>query len=448
MSSFKELGVKPWLVSTCARIGIKNPTPVQEACIPPILKGQNVIGAAETGTGKTAAFVIPILQVLNQDPYGLAAIVLTPTRELAYQISHHVGALGVGIGVRQAVITGGFQELSQASILSNRPHVLIATPGRLRLMVSRNYVDLSRVRFVVLDEADRLLDPSYVEDLKTILDACSSPTRQTLMFSATMTSSLRYLQEIAMDEDRETVQFDSRKHGYATVENLSQYYTFMPPSLKECNLIHLLKDVYPSESVIIFVNRCETAELLLTMLNLLGMKKVKALHSDMSQSDRIGALQKFKGQSIRALIATDVASRGLDIPSCEVVINYEIPRRIATYVHRVGRTARAGRSGTAINFVSPSDIELVKAIEERIEKKLEQFEDIKEKEVMKYLATTLKARQMATLTLEENGFTEKTTKRREEARNAAKKRKRQKNKANSGPGREKKRAATTATNSE
>lgn len=421
--AFSALGLSPWLQRACTSLGLRTPTPVQRACIPAILSGRDVIGAAETGTGKTAAFVLPILDALGRDPYGVAAVILTPTRELAFQIAQHVSALGARMGVREYTLVGGVGELAQAAALEKRPHVLIATPGRLALMLRRDAIDLGRVRFLVLDEADRLLDPTYLDDLKSVLDKCESERRQTLMFSATMTASLAQLQEVAMGND--AVRFDARENNFATVDALRQRYLFTPQNLKECNLVYLLKERFPKESVIIFVSRCETAERLVTMLNLLGMRKVAALHSEMKQTRRIDALQNFKGQNVRALVATDLASRGLDIPTCEVVINYDIPRQAATYVHRVGRTARAGRGGIAISLMTQSDVELVHVIEEKIQKKLTEFEGLDEKKVMLELSNTLKARQIANMTLNENGFMEKADAKREDTRKAAKKRKRE-----------------------
>lgn len=325
--------------------------------------------------------------------------------------------------MREYTLVGGVHELAQAAALASLPHVLVATPGRLALMLRRDAVDLARVRFLVFDEADRLLDPTYLADLKAVLDACSSEHRQTLMFSATMTASLAQLQEVAMDSD--TVRFDARENRFATVDALRQEYVFTPYNLKETRLVYLLKHEFPKESVIIFVARCETAELLVTMLNLLGMRKVTALHSEMKQTRRIEALQKFKGKTVRALVATDLASRGLDVPACEIVLNYDIPRKAATYVHRVGRTARAGRGGLALSFVTQSDVELVHAIEEKTEKKLVEHQDPKEKKVMEELSNTLKARQLAKMTLNDNGFMEKSDAKRADARRAAKKRKRE-----------------------
>lgn len=422
MSTFAELGLSPWLQRSCRSLGLKTPTAVQRSCIPPILAGRDVIGAAETGTGKTAAFVLPILDILGRDPYGVAAVVLTPTRELAFQISQQVSALGAHIAVKEYTLVGGVDELSQVAALEKRPHVIVSTPGRLALMLRRDAVDLARVRFLVLDEADRLLDPVYLGDLKSVLQSCESEKRQTLMFSATMTASLTQLQEVAMGED--AFRFDARENRFATVDQLKQEYLFTPHNLKECHLVHLLKKEFPKESVIVFVSKCETAELLVTMLNLLGMRRVIALHSEMKQIKRIDALQKFKGQEVRALVATDLASRGLDIPACEIVLNFDIPRQVATYVHRVGRTARAGRKGLAISFVAQSDVELVHAIEEKTQKKLEEHKGDTEEKIMDELSNALKARQIARMTLNDNGFMEKVDTRREDARKAAKKRKR------------------------
>lgn len=427
MSTFAELGLSPWLQRSCRSLGLKTPTAVQRSCIPPILAGRDVIGAAETGTGKTAAFVLPILDILGRDPYGVAAVILTPTRELAFQISQQVSALGAYIGVKEYTLVGGVDELSQVAALEKRPHVLVSTPGRLALMLRRDAVDLARVKFLVLDEADRLLDPVYLGDLKNVLQKCESEKRQTLMFSATMTASLAQLQEVAMDED--AFRFDARENRFATVDQLRQEYLFAPHNLKECHLVHLLKKEFPKESVIVFVSKCETAELLVTMLNLLGMRRVTALHSEMKQTKRIEALQKFKGQEVRALIATDLASRGLDIPTCELVLNFDVPRQVATYVHRVGRTARAGREGLAISFIAQSDVELIHAIEEKVQKKLEEHQGDTEEKIMEELSNTLKARQIARMTLNDNGFMEKVDARREDTRKAAKKRKGQRRKA-------------------
>lgn len=428
MSTFADLGVEPWLVAACGALGLKLPTPVQAACIPEALNGRDVIGAAETGTGKTLAFTLPVLQLLAKDPRTLHGVVVTPTRELALQIAHVFRALGARSGLRNHVIVGGVDQMHQAAAIArDRPHTLVATPGRIALLISTGELDLSRTRFLVMDEADRLLDPSYVEDLKIILESCSAPDRQTLMFSATMTSTLEAVQAIAVGEN--AFRFDARENRFATVSALTQQYKFVPENIKECHLVHCLKNEYPKTSVLIFVTRCETAELLVTMLNLLGMKRVVALHSDMKQTSRVEALQRFKGNNVRALISTDLASRGLDLPMCELVINYDLPRKPSVYVHRVGRTARAGRKGLALSFVSQSDVELVHAIEEKIQKKLVEHKDESKKDVMDELSLTLKAKQLAKLTLKDNGFLDKVSSRRAESRKIAKKRRKAKDRA-------------------
>ncbi|CAN8073218.1 unnamed protein product, partial [Agarophyton chilense] len=374
------------------------------------------------GTGKTAAFVLPILHRLAHDPRAFFALVLTPTRELAFQIAQQIAALGARIAVKHLVLVGGVHHLQQTAALAALPHIVVATPGRLAFMLARNHIALNKLRFLVLDEADRLLHPTYHHDLALVLNACSAPDRQTLMFSATITSSLQQLQRVAAQNAHHTFRYDARPNRFATVDALTQRYIFLPHHLKECHLVTLLKDQFPSSSVIIFVARCETAHLLLTMLNLLGMTKVAALHSHMSQHRRIESLQRFKGNLVRALVATDVASRGLDVPACELVVNYDLPSSVATYVHRVGRTARAGRSGLALSFVAQSDLHLVKAIEHRIQRKLHLHTGCSEKLVMDNLASTLKARQMANLRLHDTGFFENAEARRAPARKAAAKR--------------------------
>lgn len=423
MSSFDELGVDAWLVQACKALGIRSPTPVQKACIPPALENRDVIGAAETGTGKTLAFTVPVLQKLAEDPCALYGVIVTPTRELALQIGHVLGVLGSSSGLRHHVVVGGLDQMYQAAAISReRPHTLVCTPGRLALFIRSGELDLAPTRFLVLDEADRLLDPSYLADLKTILQSCSSAERQTLMFSATMTSTLEAVQAIAVGKN--AFRFDARENRFATVSNLTQKYKFVPEHLKECHLVHCLKNEFPKESVIIFVTRCETAQFLVTVLNLLGMKKVVALHSDMKQSKRVEALDKFKGTSVRALVATDLASRGLDMPMCKFVVNYDLPRKASAYVHRVGRTARAGRKGQAVSFVTPRDVELVHAIEEKLNKKLEEYEYESKKDPMNELTLTVKAKQIAKLSLEDSGFNEKVDSRRAESRKKAKRRQR------------------------
>lgn len=428
VADFKSLGVAPWLVSALKALNIRLPTPVQAACIPPALSGRDVVGAAETGTGKTAAFALPVLQALAPDPRGLFGVVLTPTRELAFQIAQVFRALGAAIGLRVEVLVGGVDELAQKTALARRPHVVIATPGRLALLlrggVGGGEMHFYKTKFLVVDEADRLLEEEYVRDLTTVLDAMSARDRQTLLFSATMTASIDKLHELLL-QDSDTFRFDSNAlNPFTTVAALTHTYIFMPVNLKECHLVHLLKVSRSEATLIIFTARCDTAEHITSMLRVLGMRRVASMHSDMPQTQRVAALQALKQGSVRALVATDVASRGLDIPIVDLVVNFDMPRKTSTYVHRVGRTARAGREGTALSFVTQTDVDLLHAIEERLNRKLEKFPGHDDDAVMEELSTTLKARQIARLEITDNGFMARYDARRADGRDAAKKRKR------------------------
>lgn len=428
--TFAALGVAPWLVRALSALRVNTPTPVQADCIPAALDGRDVVGAAETGTGKTLAFAVPILQALAPDPRGVFAVVLTPTRELAFQIAHTFCGVGAGMRARVEVLVGGVDELAQAAALERRPHVVIATPGRLATLLRRGVGEgvLAKVRFVVVDEADRLLEEEYVGDLATVLERCGGDDRQTLMFSATMTPSMARLDEVlrAPGPAADAVhRFDANAgNPFATVARLTQEYLFTPVNLKETYLVYLLKVARPDDTAIIFTARCDTAERLKTMLNVLGMRRVASMHSEMPQAARVAALQALKSGAVRALIATDVASRGLDVPAVDLVVNFDLPRKPATYVHRVGRTARAGRGGRALSLVSQTDVELVHAIEAALGRKLDRFEGAQEEAVMAELATTLKARQIASLEITDNGFMARYDARREAGRGEAKKRRR------------------------
>lgn len=430
-ATFAELGVVPWLVRALSALRVHVPTPVQAGCIPAALVGRDVVGAAETGTGKTLAFAVPVLQALAPDPRGVFAVVLTPTRELAFQIAHAFSGVGASLRTRVEVLVGGVDELAQAAALERRPHIVVATPGRLATLLRRGVGEgvLAKVKFVVVDEADRLLEEEYVGDLGDVLERCGGDDRQTLMFSATMTPSVARLDELLRarrgPEAVAVHRFDANAgNPFATVARLTQEYLFTPVNLKEVYLVHLLKVVRPDDTTIIFTARCDTAERLKTMLNVLGMRRVASMHSEMPQAARVAALQALKSGSSRALIATDVASRGLDVPAVDLVVNFDLPRKPATYVHRVGRTARAGRGGRAVSFVAQTDVELVHAIEAALGRRLALFEGVTEDAVMAELATTLKARQIASLEITDNGFMAKYDARREAARGEAKKRRR------------------------
>jgi ATP-dependent RNA helicase DDX49/DBP8 len=255
-ASFEGLGLAEWLVRTCRELGMKKPTPVQQGCVSQILAGKDVFGLAQTGSGKTAAFALPILQKLAENPYGVYALVLTPTRELAFQISDQFKALGSGMNLRNTVVIGGMDMTAQAKALMQRPHVVIATPGRMRDHLT-NDPDIAavfaRTKFLVLDEADRLLEVGFEQEIRVVLENLPS-TRQTLLFSATMTSNLQALHELSMEK----AFFYQAYEGFKTVETLQQEYLFIPANVKDVYLMHVMSTLEDREvrSVIIFASSC------------------------------------------------------------------------------------------------------------------------------------------------------------------------------------------------
>ncbi|CAH2001975.1 unnamed protein product [Acanthoscelides obtectus] len=321
---------------------MEEPSKIQREAIPVALQGKDIIGLAETGSGKTAAFALPILQALLENPQRYFALILTPTRELAFQISEQFEALGSSIGVKCAVIVGGMDMMSQALILAKKPHILIATPGRLldHLENTKGFT-LRALKYLVMDEADRILNMDFEVEVDKILKVIPRD-RRTFLFSATMTKKVKKLQRACLQEPVK-VEVSTK---YQTVEKLQQYYVFIP----DVYLVHILNEL-AGNSFMIFCSTCNNTIRTALMLRNLGLTAVP-LHGQMSQNKRLAALTKFKAKSRSILISTDVASRGLDIPHVDVVINFDIPTHSKDYIHRVGRTARAGRSGQAITFVT------------------------------------------------------------------------------------------------
>jgi len=404
---FAALGVAPWLEDALRRVKIHEPTEIQRLAIPPALEGRNIIGTAKTGSGKTAAYALPILQKLSKDPFGVFCLVLSPVRELCFQISDQFEALGKGCKINSVVVVGGRDQTQQELKISSRPHVVVATPGRLAEILRFDPEGLKKVfrniQVVVFDEADRILTPTFEPELECILE-CLPPAsrRQTMLFSATMTESLRVLAEKQLTN---VAIVDATNQDGLQANRLRQYYMHLPSIVKRVYLHHLLHSMEPSHGVIIFCSTVESTQRITTMCEMLGFQ-VACLHSLQSQRRRMVSLLKFKGESVNILIATDVAARGLDIPAVQRVINFELPDGPDEYMHRVGRTARAGRFGEAITFVSEGDEQKIERIEERIETKLELFPS-KEEEVLKLMTKTTKAYQKAQLLLFEVGFDEK-----------------------------------------
>ncbi|KAK2781187.1 putative RNA helicase [Onygenales sp. PD_12] len=386
-STFASLGLAPWLVGALSAMAIKRPTAIQKACIPEILAGRDCIGGSRTGSGKTVAFAAPILQAWSMDPVGVFAVVLTPTRELALQIYEQFKAISAPQSLKPILITGGTEMRPQAIALSQRPHVVIATPGRLADHITSSGADticgLQRTRLVVLDEADRLLASgpgSMLPDIETCLGALPpSSERQTLLFTATVTPEVRALKSMPRPANRPPI-------FMAEIGTENPSTTSLPPTLKQSYLqvplthreafLHVLlsTDSNISKPAIIFCNRTKTANLLERMLRRLA-HRTTSLHSLLPQSERTANLSRFRASAARILVATDVAARGLDIPSVGLVINFDVPRNPDDYVHRVGRTARAGRAGEAVTLVGQRDVQLVLAIEERVGRKMEEWSE-------------------------------------------------------------------------
>eukprot|EP00127_Corallochytrium_limacisporum_P001225 Clim_evm12s46 gene=Clim_evmTU12s46 len=427
---FTDLGLSAWLCQQLRSLGLSYPTDVQKACIPQVLAGRSVIGGAKTGSGKTMAFALPILDAFAKDPFGYYAVVLTPTRELAFQIDEQFRAVGGSIQLRTVVIVGGMDMMTQGLQLSKKPHIIIATPGRLADHINSGAtreMTLQRSRFLVLDEADRLLSSTFARDLRTIFDAMGdSSMRQKLLFSATVSDPMRdYAKAIkssakALGETKKqpvlsktTPQINTKAselfmHDPAveevTVEKLEQEYMLVPVNVKEATLLVEL-EAMEGKDVIVFVETTRACEVIGRTMRELG-QRCTMLHSRLSQNERLSSLAKFKSQIVKILIATDVAARGLDIPTVAAVINYDLPRDPDDYVHRVGRTARAGRKGQAISFTSQFDIDRIQAIEERIGKEITE-RSYPESEIVKVLKLVFEQRQKVIIDLDREGFEDK-----------------------------------------
>jgi len=385
-ASFADLGLNEALVSACASLGWSAPTPIQLRAIPPALAGKDVIALAETGSGKTGAFALPVLHRLIADPVRLSVLVLAPTRELAVQIHDVFMALGTPIGAKAACVVGGVDMVSQAIALAKSPHIVTATPGRLvdhlentKGFHMRNLKVLILVRHSAAlgkqnanahakDEADRMLSMDFEEEINTILASVPREGRTTMLFSATMTSKVEKLQRASLRPGDMTVRVEASSK-YGVVGTLDQRYVFIPAKARDKHLAWILHE-FTGQSALIFTATCSHAQRLAHMLKDLGHGGI-CLHGQMAQHSRLAALNKFKAGAGRILVATDVASRGLDIPSVDLVVNFDVPSSAKDYVHRVGRTARAGRSGKAVTIVTQYDVEAFMKIEKSLGKKLE-----------------------------------------------------------------------------
>ncbi|NLT05760.1 MAG: DEAD/DEAH box helicase [Solirubrobacterales bacterium] len=356
MTTFADLGLSKDLCDALDHLGYKEPTPIQQETIPLLLQGRDVIGQAQTGTGKTAAFGLPLLDYLDPSDSEVQALVLTPTRELCIQVTQALRAYAANKGIEVVAVFGGAPIRDQASRLKNEAQVVVGTVGRVMDMIRRHYLFLDQARYVVLDEADEMLDLGFFEDVDEILARCPSG-RQTALFSATMPPPIKKLAEKRMF-DPETIKV---KAAQLTIDTVEQFHIEVPDKDKPERLAEVLKAERPTQAII-FARTKIGVDRLARTLDRQGLR-VKTLHGNMSQGARDGVMIAFKGGRERLLVATDVAARGLDISGVSHVVNYDIPNSPDVYVHRIGRTGRAGESGRAITLITPKQRDDLAAIE-------------------------------------------------------------------------------------
>ena len=365
--TFQELQLLPSILRAVGEMGYECPSPIQAAAIPHVLAGRDLIGCAQTGTGKTAAFAIPILQRLQgrigREHKPIRALILTPTRELALQIQENFTQYGKYLPVRTAVIFGGVGQTPQIEAVQAGVDVLVATPGRLMDLRNQGHIDLTKLDMFVLDEADRMLDMGFIRDVRKIISWLPQK-RQTLLFSATMPREIAELsQTLLKDPIRVEVTPQS-----STVDAIRQKLYRVEQAEKKNLLQEVLRDESLT-SVLVFTNTKHRANRVAELLNGAGIPAM-AIHGNKSQSARVLALSSFKEGTIRALVATDIAARGIDVSGLPCVINFELPNVPETYVHRIGRTGRAGRPGLAISFCNREEEAYLRDIEKLIGKKV------------------------------------------------------------------------------
>ncbi len=361
---FNELNISKDILRSIEEVGYVNPTPIQEQAIPEILQGKDIIGCAQTGTGKTAAFAIPILSLLENKKDGkIKTLILTPTRELALQIYENFEAYGKYTPLRTAVIFGGVNQSNQVRELKKGIDILIATPGRLMDLHKQKFIDLKSIEIFVLDEADRMLDMGFVHDVKRVITLIPRK-RQTLLFSATMPKEI---QQLASTLLRTPVHISVTPVSSVGQTISQEIYKVDKPN-KTKLLMHVLKDK-SLKQVLVFTRTKHGADRVVRDLKNAGMIAY-AIHGNKSQNARQSALKGFKSGDIRVLVATDIAARGIDINELELVVNFDLPNISETYVHRIGRTGRAGAQGRSISFCDFEEQAYLKDIEKLLGKKL------------------------------------------------------------------------------
>ena len=371
---FEELKISEPILWAVKEENYSTPTPIQEQAIPHILSRKDVMGSAQTGTGKTAAFAIPIIQLLEQDrtnkkgAHKIKALVITPTRELAIQIGESFSTYGRHTGIKNTVIYGGVNQHGQTEALKRGIDVLVATPGRLLDLMNQGFISLKDIEYFVLDEADRMLDMGFIHDIRKII-ARLPEKRQSLFFSATMPKNIVDLSRQIL---RKPVKVEVSPVSSAA-ETVQHYMYYTNKSNKKNLLLHILKD-QDIDQVLLFSRTKHGADRIARNLK---KKRIHtaAIHGDKSQNQRQKSLQQFKDGNVRVLVATDIAARGIDIDSLRYVINYDLPNVAETYVHRIGRSGRAGEEGTAISLCEPEENAYLKDIEKLIDQKIEKVDD-------------------------------------------------------------------------
>lgn len=362
--SFSDLGLSSACVHHLEAQGFSTPTAIQVQAIPPLLSGQDVVGQAQTGTGKTAAFALPILEQIDNDCTSVQALILTPTRELAMQVSQAIHRLSYSSRLRMLAVYGGQAIHRQISQLERGVQILVGTPGRILDLLGRGNLNLAQLRWLVLDEADEMLNMGFIKDVKEILSQAPSE-RQTAFFSATMASEIRQLTRQFL-RSPVTITVEQPK---AAPTQIRQMAYKVPPGRSKIEALQPILELEDPESALIFVRTRRTAAELTSQLQASGYS-VDEYHGDLNQAQRERLMNRFQKKQVRWVVATDVAARGLHVEHMTHVINYDLPDSAESYVHRIGRTGRAGQSGTAISLIQPLDHHKLRGIERYIQQKL------------------------------------------------------------------------------
>jgi ATP-dependent RNA helicase DeaD len=363
LTKFSDLNLSASTLKSVKRMGFEEATPIQASTIPAGLAGKDIIGQAQTGTGKTTAFGIPMIEKIDMKNPNVQALVIAPTRELAIQVSEELYRIGSDKRARVLSVYGGQDIQRQIRAMKKNPHIIVGTPGRLLDHIKRRTLKLDNVETLVLDEADEMLNMGFIEDIESILETVPS-TRQTLLFSATMPDPIRRIAERFMTEP-EVIKVKSKE---VTVSNIEQYFTKVTEKEK-FDVLSRLIDVQSPELAIVFGRTKRRVDELSRALSIRGYL-AEGIHGDLSQARRMTVLKKFKEGRIDILIATDVAARGLDISGVTHVYNFDIPQDPESYVHRIGRTGRAGKKGMSITFVTPREMGYLRVVEQTTKKKM------------------------------------------------------------------------------